>query len=101
MIASTFSLVDQLAHPADTVWVESDGSSNTRYSTLIVPICFGNSAALFFCGMPHHAVGPVADEITPIFICAVAAQGRGGQEQEHGSAERLHDIHASLLKMNN
>src|SRR5882672_11393251 len=72
MIASTFSSSSSLRTNV-TVWVESDASSNTRYSTLIAPICFGNSAALFFCGMPTTAVGPVADEITPIFICALAA----------------------------
>src|SRR6267142_539848 len=73
MIASTFSSSSSL-RTSVTVWVESDASSNTMYSTLIAPICFGNNAALFFCGMPTTAVGPVADEITPTFICAVAAQ---------------------------
>ena len=44
----------------------------------MLPIFFGNSAAVFFCGMPTTAVGPVAEEITPTFICACAANETAG-----------------------
>ena len=37
------------------------------------PIFFGSSATVLRCGMPTTAVGPVADETTPTFICAWAA----------------------------
>src|SRR5271155_1498450 len=44
---------------------------------LVSPTRVGSSAAVFFCGMPIAAVGPVADTMRPIFTCADAlASGR-------------------------
>ena len=55
-----------------TLCVESLASSNTMYSIVRSPIFFGSSAAVFFCGMPTTAVGPVEDAINPIFTWANA-----------------------------
>src|SRR5205085_8037005 len=43
------------------------------YSTGTSAIFLGNSSPVFFCGMPIADVGPVADTIKPILICARAA----------------------------
>src|ERR1700754_2387411 len=75
MIASTFCSSSSFLTSV-TVCVESEASSSTMYSTSMPPIFFGSSAALFFCGMPTTAVAPVAEAITPTFICAWAARGR-------------------------
>jgi hypothetical protein len=51
---------------------------------LVSPARVGSSAAVFFCGMPIAAVGPVADTMRPIFTCADAlVSGR-----THRSAKR-------------
>src|SRR5205085_137253 len=43
------------------------------YSTGTSAIFLGNSSPVFFCGMPIADVGPVADTIKPILICANTA----------------------------
>jgi hypothetical protein len=50
------------------------------YSILRPSIFAGNSAAVFFCGMPTTAPGPVLDAITPIFIWACAVNGNAAQK---------------------
>ena len=71
MMASTLSSSSFLSAPP--IASSPDWSSTTVYSISMLPIFFGSSAALFFCGMPTAAVGPVAEAITPTFICAWAA----------------------------
>ena len=53
-----------------TACVGSDASSRTMYSTLRPAISVGNSAAVFFCGMPTMAVGPVEEAMMPTFRSA-------------------------------
>src|ERR1035437_4049130 len=55
-----------------TAVVVSEASSRTIYSTLLPAISLGNSAIVFFSGMPSDAAGPVADTVTPTLICAEA-----------------------------
>ena len=87
MIASTFCSSSSFLTSV-TVCVESDASSSTMYSTSRPPIFFGSSAAVFFCGMPTTAVGPVADEITPTFIWACAVKGSKAANKEAASSRR-------------
>ena len=49
---------------------------------------FGSSAAVFFCGLPTTAVGPVADEITPTFIWACAVNGSKAANNDAASSRR-------------
>src|SRR6266576_3243885 len=56
-----------------TARVVSPPSSSETYSTATSPILLGRTSPVFFCGMPIADVGPVAETINPILICAKAA----------------------------
>ena len=55
-----------------TARVVSPPSSSEMYSTVAPPIVRGRISPVFFCGMPMADVGPVADTIRPMRICAAA-----------------------------
>ena len=63
-----------------TARVVSPPSSSEMYSTATSPIFFGRMSPVFFCGMPIADVGPVAETINPILICAKAAVHRVSAE---------------------
>jgi len=56
-----------------TARVVSPPSSSDTYSTLVPAIVRGRRSAVFFWGMPIADVGPVAETIRPMRICAFAA----------------------------
>ena len=62
-----------------TVMVGSPPSSSMVYSMLALPALAGSKAALFFCGIPTTAAGPVLEAMTPILTCAMAARGSVAQ----------------------
>jgi len=55
-----------------TARVVSPPSSSEMYSTLVPAIVRGRMSPVFFCGMPIADVGPVADTMRPMRICAPA-----------------------------
>ena len=55
-----------------TARVVSPPSSSEMYSTPTPPIVRGRMSPVLRCGMPIADVGPVADTIKPILICANA-----------------------------
>src|SRR5690349_8473866 len=57
-----------------TLCVGSLASSSAKYSIVVSPTFFGNSATEFFCATPTNAVGPVAELTTPTCTCACATQ---------------------------
>src|SRR5690349_20194284 len=57
-----------------TLWVGSLASSSAKYSIVVSPTFFGNSATEFFCATPTNAVAPVAELTTPTRTCACATQ---------------------------
>ena len=49
----------------------------------------GNSAPVFFCGMPIADVGPVADTINPILTCAAASSASSGDASSDSESAAL------------
>jgi hypothetical protein len=55
------------------VAVGSDASSSTIQLIFSPAMLVGNNWAVFFCGPPSTAAGPVADTLTPMLMSASAA----------------------------